>query len=302
MVKTSEILQEDIASSNKTIDEIKQSEEQLEISKKKNCPFLESGPTYSDSPSDNANSSITSSPTDTLRTLKGPTAKIIKNKVMKRHSIIIRKSVHKVNLSPSALTLDLQKQKDFVKKKRCEYYVISLYNAAIRGEFYGKAKEIGLLTESGKIFLEKLSGLKLRNKVSFVLNPSDLCHINSDHFGKEKDEGNNIPLEIKDIRNLIYILMSPDIVMYFNDKYGRKSFYLLKNNGNGTYNIDEIYASRNGNLTLKTMYKTKKSTDQRVMDLTSLLSTSGTYSVVNSSDAKIPILFQCASENLENIK
>ena len=66
--------------------------------------------------------------------------------------------------------------------------------------------------------------------------------------------------------------------------------------------IDEIYASRNGNLTLKTMYKTKKSTDQRVMDLTSLLSTSGTYSVVNSSDAKIPILFQCASENLENIK
>ena len=37
MVKTSEILQEDIASSNKTIDEIKQSEEKLEISKKENC-------------------------------------------------------------------------------------------------------------------------------------------------------------------------------------------------------------------------------------------------------------------------
>ena len=48
--------------------------------------------------------------------------------------------------------------------------------------------------------------------------------------------------------------------------------------------------------------KQKKSADQRVMDLISLLSTSGTYSVVNSSDAKIPILFQCASENLENIK
>ena len=38
-----------------------------------------SGPTYSDSPSDNVNSSITSSPTDTLRTSKNPTAKIIKN-------------------------------------------------------------------------------------------------------------------------------------------------------------------------------------------------------------------------------
>lgn len=48
--------------------------------------------------------------------------------------------------------------------------------------------------------------------------------------------------------------------------------------------------------------KQKKSADQRVMDLISLLSTFGTYSVVNSSDARIPILFQCASENLENIK
>jgi hypothetical protein len=301
MTKANEILQEEIAATN-MIDEIKQSDDQLDILKKEIGLFSENSPSYWDSPSDNANTSITSSPTETIRTSKNPTAKIIKNKRMERHSIIIRKSVHKVNLPPSALNLDLQKQKNFVKKKQCEHYVISLYNAAIRGKFYGKPKEIGLLTESGKIFLEKLSGLKLRNKVSFVLNPSDLCHINGDHWGKEKDEGNNIPLEIKDIRNLIYILMSPDIVMYFNDKYSRKSFYLLKNNGNGTYNIDEIYASRNGNLTLKTMYKTKKSADQRVMDLTSLLSTSGTYSAVNSSDAKIPILFQCASENLENIK
>ena len=79
MAKSNEILHEEIASPNKMIDEIKQSDKQLEISKKKNCPFSESGPTYSDSPSDNANSSITSSPTDTLRTSKNPTAKIIKN-------------------------------------------------------------------------------------------------------------------------------------------------------------------------------------------------------------------------------
>ena len=44
-----------------------------------NRPQLGSGPTYSDSPSDNANSSITSSPTDTLRTSKNSAAKIIKN-------------------------------------------------------------------------------------------------------------------------------------------------------------------------------------------------------------------------------
>ena len=45
----------------------------------KNRPQVGSGPTYSDSPSDNANSSITSSPTDTLRTSKNSDAKIIKN-------------------------------------------------------------------------------------------------------------------------------------------------------------------------------------------------------------------------------
>lgn len=46
---------------------------------KQNRPQVGSGPTYSDSPSDNDNSSITSNPTDTLRTSKNPSAKIIKN-------------------------------------------------------------------------------------------------------------------------------------------------------------------------------------------------------------------------------
>ena len=45
----------------------------------KNRPQVGSGPSNSDSPSDNVNSSITSSPTDTLRTSKNPSAKIIKN-------------------------------------------------------------------------------------------------------------------------------------------------------------------------------------------------------------------------------
>ena len=45
---------------------------------KKNRPRLGSGPTYSDSPSDNVNSSITSSPTDTLRASKNSAAKVIK--------------------------------------------------------------------------------------------------------------------------------------------------------------------------------------------------------------------------------
>jgi hypothetical protein len=45
----------------------------------KNHPQVGSGPTYSDSPSDNVIPPIASSPTDTLRTLGKPTAKIINN-------------------------------------------------------------------------------------------------------------------------------------------------------------------------------------------------------------------------------
>lgn len=45
----------------------------------RNRPQMGSGPSYSDSPSDNVNSSIASSPTDTARTSKNPPAKVIKN-------------------------------------------------------------------------------------------------------------------------------------------------------------------------------------------------------------------------------
>ena len=45
----------------------------------KNRPQVGSGPSNSDSPSDNVNSSITSSPTDTLRASKNSGAKIINN-------------------------------------------------------------------------------------------------------------------------------------------------------------------------------------------------------------------------------
>ena len=46
---------------------------------KKNRPQMGSGPSNSDFPSDNVNSSITSSPTDTARASKNSAAKLIKN-------------------------------------------------------------------------------------------------------------------------------------------------------------------------------------------------------------------------------
>jgi len=82
MTKANEILQEEIAATN-MIDEIKQSDDQLDILKKEIGLFSENSPSYWDSPSDNANTSITSSPTETIRTSKNPTAKIIKKREWK---------------------------------------------------------------------------------------------------------------------------------------------------------------------------------------------------------------------------
>lgn len=53
--------------------------QEMETIINKNRPQVGSGPSNSDSPSDNVNSSITSSPTDTLRALKNSAAKIINN-------------------------------------------------------------------------------------------------------------------------------------------------------------------------------------------------------------------------------
>ena len=53
--------------------------QEMETIINKNRPHVGSGPTYSDSPSDNVHSSITSSPTDTLRTSKNSDAKVIIN-------------------------------------------------------------------------------------------------------------------------------------------------------------------------------------------------------------------------------
>ena len=175
--------------------------------------------------------------------------------------------------------------------------VLSLFNQARAGELGGKPISIGSLTKEGKEYLERISGIKLKENVSFVLNPSDLNHIYNDHYGKnEKDTGNNIPLNDYDIRRLVDVIAFPTRVVFGEDKQGRKVFYFLSETPSGTYNLMEIYANKKGNLTAKTYYKTKKGATQRVMELESLLSTSETYSGATLSDAKIPILFDIANE------
>lgn len=177
----------------------------------------------------------------------------------------------------------------------------NLFTEAITGNLKGKPVEIGRLTGEGREYLEKLSGLSFKEKVSFVLNPSDLMHIYKNHFGKnEKDKGQNIPLDIRDIRNLAGVISNPDKVIYLKEGNGlhRNMFYFFKEAENGTYNLMEIYSDRKGNLTAKTFYKTRKDATQRAMDIKkSLLPTSGTYfGAILSADAKLPQFFELSAD------
>jgi hypothetical protein len=174
--------------------------------------------------------------------------------------------------------------------------VTELFEKAKTGEFVGKPASIGRLSADGKAYLEKLSGLNFKEFVDFVLNPSDLNHIRSDHYGEnEKDKGNNVPLTDEDIQNMVDVLNQPDGILYGVDKKdGRKLFFFLKDAGNGLYNLTEVCSTKKGNLTAKSFFKSKKKgISQRVMEIKdSLLPTSVTYSgEFLSSDAKIPTLF-----------
>lgn len=184
--------------------------------------------------------------------------------------------------------------------------VTELFQKAKTGEFVGKPASIGRLSADGKAYLEKLSDLKFKEFVDFVLNPSDLNHIRSDHYGEnEKDKGNNVPLTDEDIQNMVDVLNQPDGILYGVDKKdGRKLFFFLKDAGNGLYNLTEVCSTKKGNLTAKSFFKSKKKgISQRVMEIKdSLLPTSVTYSgEFLSSDAKIPTLFEINESSSKNV-
>lgn len=174
-------------------------------------------------------------------------------------------------------------------------HIEDIFNDAVAGRLTGKPVPIGKLTTEGKAYLENISGLKLKDDIDFVLNPSDLVHIYKKHFGKnEKDKRRNIPLNIDDIRNLSDVVSSPDKIIFFKEGDGsdRNMFYFFKGSEDGTYNLMEIYSDKKGNLTAKTFYKTRKDAAQRVMEINnSLLPTSETYFGAILSDAKIPKIF-----------
>ena len=169
------------------------------------------------------------------------------------------------------------------------------FNAAVAGELKGKPVEVGILTKEGREYLEKLSGVKLKEIVSFVLNPSDLVHIYRRHFGKNESDVRNIPLTISDIRQMAEIVANPDRVIFGKEKSGnlRNMFFFLKDGANGSYNLMEVYADRKGNLTAKSFFKSKEGVSQRAM----LLNESSTLTSVTDGatlfdGAKLPKLFE----------
>ena len=206
----------------------------------------------------------------------------------------------KANVKPrlGSATIGLKAAKD---------KVVELFHKAKSGEFNGKPQSIGTLTQEGKKFLEDLSGLKMKDKIDFVLNPSDLKHMNKDHFGdNEKDPGRNIPLTEEDLRSMVDVIMNPEQVVYGIEKMdNRKAFFFLKQAEDGTLNLAEIYSDKKGNLTAKSYYKTKKGVDQRVMEIkNSLLPTPEASSGSPLSDGKginfFSIEQEKTAENAEN--
>ena len=182
--------------------------------------------------------------------------------------------------------------------------VVDLFNKAVSGDLTGKPVEVGELTKDGKEYLEKISGIKMKENISFVLNPSDLAHIHKDHFGRnEKDLGNNIPLTIEDIRNIAGIISKPEKIIFAMEPNGlhRKMFYFLAPAPEGAYNLLEIYSDKKGNLTAKTFYKTRKAVSQRVLSLLeSEHLTSATDGASLSDNAKLPIFFDIPNNSNEN--
>ena len=204
--------------------------------------------------------------------------------------------------STSGGTMVAEESTDILQIKR---KVADLFEQAQSGEFTGKPKSIGRISSEGKAYLENLSGLTFKEYVDFVLNPSDLNHIRSDHYGEnEKDNGNNIPLNDEDIQNMVDVLNQPDAILYGVDKRdGRKLFFFLKDAGNGLYNLTEVCSTKKGNLTAKSFFKSRrKGIDQRVMEIKqTLLPTSVTYSGESLSAAKIPYLLETNKDNGQNL-
>jgi hypothetical protein len=177
-------------------------------------------------------------------------------------------------------------------------HILQLFKDAATSKAEGKAITIGQLTQNGKILLENISTLQFKTHVDFVLNPSYLRHVFTNHYGNnEKDKGQNNPLTDEDIQNIADVLIQPDKILFLGYDKSRQTntFALLKTNPKGTYTAAVVYSYKKGNLTLRSFYNTKTSIDRRatiVRKTHPLLRTSETTRESPSSQLEIPQLLE----------
>jgi hypothetical protein len=177
-------------------------------------------------------------------------------------------------------------------------HILQLFKDAATSKAEGKAITIGQLTQNGKILLENISTLKFKINVDFVLNPSYLRHVFTNHYGNnEKDKGQNNPLTDEDIQNIADVLIQPDKVLFlgYDRNTQANTFAFLKTNPKGTYTLIEVYGNCKGNLTARSFYNTKTGIDRRatlLIHTTTLLTTSKTTEESPSSQSKVPQLIE----------
>lgn len=182
-----------------------------------------------------------------------------------------------------------------IEIKNLKDRIEQLFIDSVAGKLKNSAIPIGKLTESGKTFLQNISGLSFKDEVTFYLHPSDLRHIYLRHYGtNEKDPSNLAPLTIDDIRNIADVLIHPDAIAYLGEDQKGKKFAMFLENANGCYNLIEVYAESRGKITPKTYYNAKKGVSQSAMDL--LAQTSETYGATLMF-ANIPILLELTNQN-----
>ncbi|MDY3326692.1 ParB N-terminal domain-containing protein [Riemerella anatipestifer] len=124
---------------------------------------------------------------------------------------------------------------------------------------------VGYFNDYAKSLIEEVSGLKLKHRVSFEINESDVRHSIKEHFGKNETDSRNHPIQKEDYDKILDIASNPDRIVYIgvDGKTGLKLFSFQKEYENGDFAIVNFIGKSGGRLSFKTFYQNKKGIHQR---------------------------------------
>ncbi|MDY3443410.1 ParB N-terminal domain-containing protein [Riemerella anatipestifer] len=124
---------------------------------------------------------------------------------------------------------------------------------------------VGYFNDYAKSLIEEVSGLKLKHRVSFEINESDVRHSIKEHFGKNETDSRNHPIQKEDYDKILDIASNPDRIVYIgvDGKTGLKLFSFQKEYENGDFAIVKFIGKSGGRLSFKTFYQNKKGIHQR---------------------------------------